>query len=161
VSGSAGGLFTINANGSYSYNPNGQFDSLRPGQTATDTITYVASDGSNTDTATFTVTITGANDAPLLSGDLSATINEGDMQDAYLHAFEIPPCSPSMTLFRSVYIFHSLIEAASFGFTKKPETSPPTSIRFPLSFAPPLLWVALGAASPTTKKNLNALPNRV
>ncbi|MEE4661090.1 MAG: DUF4347 domain-containing protein, partial [Halieaceae bacterium] len=62
VSGSAGGLFTINANGSYSYNPNGQFDSLRPGQTATDTITYVASDGSNTDTATFTVTITGAND---------------------------------------------------------------------------------------------------
>ncbi len=77
VTGSGGGEFTINANGSYTYDPNGQFENLVEGQTATDSITYTASDGSATATATLTVTITGTNDAPIITGDLAATIDEG------------------------------------------------------------------------------------
>ena len=65
----SGALLTLNADGSFDYDPNGQFESLAIGQTGTDTFTYTVSDGNGgTDTATVTVTIVGANDAPTLSG---------------------------------------------------------------------------------------------
>ncbi|RZJ25298.1 MAG: calcium-binding protein, partial [Brevundimonas sp.] len=57
----SGALLTVNADGTYSYNPNGRFDNL-PGagsgsiSTATDTFTYTLVGG---DTATVTVTING------------------------------------------------------------------------------------------------------
>ena len=47
------------------YDPNGQYESLGTGDTATETFTYTVTDGNgNTDTATVTVTINGVNDAP-------------------------------------------------------------------------------------------------
>ncbi len=59
------GSVVVNSTGSYTYNPNGQFDSLAAGETATDSFSYTTIDGSgNTDTATMQVTITGVNDAP-------------------------------------------------------------------------------------------------
>ncbi|HZF35194.1 MAG TPA: Ig-like domain-containing protein [Candidatus Angelobacter sp.] len=70
------GILTLNSNGTFSYDPNGQFESLGKGQTATQTFTYLASDGrGGTDTATVTLTITGKNDAPVASGD-AVTTNE-------------------------------------------------------------------------------------
>ncbi|MFK7943051.1 MAG: Ig-like domain-containing protein [Paracoccaceae bacterium] len=52
------------------YDPNGQFEDLATGETATDTFTYTVSDGNGgTDTETVTVTITGANDAPVAAPD--------------------------------------------------------------------------------------------
>jgi len=55
------------------YDPNGQFNALAVGETATDTFTYDVSDGhGGTDTATVTVTITGANDAPTAVDDSGA-----------------------------------------------------------------------------------------
>ncbi len=71
----SGALLTLNANGSYSYNPNAQFEALNNGDTATDSFTYTISDGVSTDTATVTVTINGVNDAPVAVND-SATTNE-------------------------------------------------------------------------------------
>jgi len=66
VAGSTGGLFTVNADGTVSFDPNGEFDALPPGDTATTTVTYTISDGQGgTDTATITVTVTGVNDAPV------------------------------------------------------------------------------------------------
>ncbi|HST41742.1 MAG TPA: Ig-like domain-containing protein, partial [Conexibacter sp.] len=59
-----GATVRVNADGSLSYDPNGQFDALRPGDRVTDSITYRASDGSLADTATITFTISGVNDAP-------------------------------------------------------------------------------------------------
>ena len=57
------GLVTNNGDGTFSYDPNGQFESLAVGETATDTFTYTVSDGSGgTDTATVTITIEGVND---------------------------------------------------------------------------------------------------
>jgi VCBS repeat-containing protein len=56
------GLVTNNGT-NVTYDPNGQFESLNDGETATDTFTYTISDGSGgTDTATVTVTITGVTD---------------------------------------------------------------------------------------------------
>ena len=60
----SGALLTVNPNGSYSYDPNGQFDYLSVGSTTTDTFNYTVSDGADTDTATVTITINGVNDAP-------------------------------------------------------------------------------------------------
>jgi VCBS repeat-containing protein len=46
--------------GIFSYDPNSQFDLLAPGEQATDTFTYTASDGNDgSDTATVTITIIG------------------------------------------------------------------------------------------------------
>ncbi|HVF06439.1 MAG TPA: Ig-like domain-containing protein [Frankiaceae bacterium] len=55
------------------YDPNGMFEYLTTGQTATDTFTYTVSDGTLTDTATVTVTVTGVNDAPVATDDVATT----------------------------------------------------------------------------------------
>ncbi len=52
-----------NADGSFTYDPNGQFEDLAVGETATDTFTYTVSDGhGGSDTASVTITISGVND---------------------------------------------------------------------------------------------------
>lgn len=60
----SGALITVNADGSYVYDPNGQFDDLLTGQSATDSFTYQISDGhGGTDTATVTIDIAGIGQA--------------------------------------------------------------------------------------------------
>ncbi|NKB36753.1 MAG: DUF4347 domain-containing protein [Gammaproteobacteria bacterium] len=69
-----GGLIVVNADGSYSYDPNGVFESLAVGDTDTDTFTYTITDASGAiDTATVTITINGVNDAPVLT---SSSVND-------------------------------------------------------------------------------------
>ncbi|WP_324751965.1 Ig-like domain-containing protein [Roseovarius sp. Pro17] len=71
VAGSSGGLFTINADGSYDFDPNGEYESLAPGESATSSVSYEVSDGEGGfDTATLTITITGANDQPVVDTPL-------------------------------------------------------------------------------------------
>ena len=66
TSGSNGGLFTINSIGSYTFDPNGEFDFLPAGQTVTTTVTYQISDGTGlADEATVTVVVSGTDDAPV------------------------------------------------------------------------------------------------
>jgi VCBS repeat-containing protein len=61
----SGALLTVNANGTFNYNPNGKFEVLKAVETATENFTYTVSDGNGgTDTATVTITINGVNDAP-------------------------------------------------------------------------------------------------
>ncbi len=63
----------MNADGSFDYDPNGQFDYLAVGETASDTFTYTVDDGrgqpNSTNTATVTVTINGLNDQPVAADD--------------------------------------------------------------------------------------------
>lgn len=61
---STGALGLVTNNGTnVTYDPNGQFEVLNDGETATDSFTYTISDGSGgIDTATVTVTITGVTD---------------------------------------------------------------------------------------------------
>ena len=76
----SGALLTVQSDGSFSYDPNGQFEELAVGETNTDTFTYAASDGlGGTDTATVTITVDGVNDAPTIDADnASMTVSEGD-----------------------------------------------------------------------------------
>jgi VCBS repeat-containing protein len=66
----SGALLTVYADGSYSFDPNGQYDYLAVGETAEETYTYAISDGNGgSDTATVTITIVGVNDAPVAVDD--------------------------------------------------------------------------------------------
>ena len=56
----SGATLTLNADGTFSYDPNSAFDGLAAGETATDSFTYQISDGrGGTDTATATMTVQG------------------------------------------------------------------------------------------------------
>jgi len=70
----SGALLQVNGNGTVDYDPNGQFDSLDQGDVATDSFTYVISDGNGgTSTATATVTVNGVEDATETEPDLGIT----------------------------------------------------------------------------------------
>ena len=86
---SAGGATVIvNADGSFTYDPGGQFDYLAAGATTTDTFTYTITDSDGgSDTATVTITITGTNDSPVItsagqSGAITETVDNSGGTDA-------------------------------------------------------------------------------
>ena len=69
-----GGKFTLNANGAWSFDPDGDFDDLKPGGNRSTSVTYTVVDNfglTNPTAATLTVTVTGVNDAPVC-GPMSA-----------------------------------------------------------------------------------------
>ncbi len=61
----SGALLTANADGSFSYDPNGQFEFLAVGESTIDSFTYTMTDGTFSSSATVTITIDGVNDAPV------------------------------------------------------------------------------------------------
>ncbi|MDB2438225.1 cadherin-like domain-containing protein, partial [Hellea sp.] len=95
ISGVSNGVLTLNADGTFSFDPAGDFEALDDGDTATETFTYEISNGATTDTATVTITIEGRNDAPIVSAisemvsedaggfsiDLLSTASDVDMGD--------------------------------------------------------------------------------
>lgn len=58
----SGALLTLNSDGAFAYDPNGQFETLSAGETAIETFTYTISDGQDTDMATVTVEIISIGD---------------------------------------------------------------------------------------------------
>ncbi|WP_374482033.1 tandem-95 repeat protein, partial [Zoogloea sp.] len=69
------GTLTLNTNGSYTYTVNETAaNSLAAGTTVTDSFNYTVSDGSLTDTAVLSITVTGANDAPVNTVPASQTL---------------------------------------------------------------------------------------
>ncbi|MEL7274455.1 MAG: DUF4347 domain-containing protein, partial [Pseudomonadota bacterium] len=76
----SGALVTVNANGTVTYDPNGAFDDVAPGDETFDTLTYtVADDGASplTNEAVIQVTIQGFAD-PITTTDNANTTNEDD-----------------------------------------------------------------------------------
>jgi len=74
----SGAQLTPQADGTYLYDPNGQFESLAAGDVAADSFTYVIDDGHGlTDGATATISIGGVNDAPVLGAIGDRTVDEG------------------------------------------------------------------------------------
>ncbi len=78
VGGSNGGLFTISAGGNLLFDPNGEFDTLKQGDSEQTTVVYRINDGNGgSDSATVTVTVTGVDDpnqAPLVNAGADQTI---------------------------------------------------------------------------------------
>ena len=73
VAGSTGGTFTLNPAGSWSFDPGQDFQNLADGETRDTVITYRVADGQGgTAEATVTVTVSGANDAPVALGPIPA-----------------------------------------------------------------------------------------
>ncbi|NET36768.1 MAG: hypothetical protein F6K19_32860, partial [Cyanothece sp. SIO1E1] len=59
----SGALLTLNADGTFSYDPNGQFENLNDGDIATDSFTYTIGDSSGgTDSATVNIIVDGVTD---------------------------------------------------------------------------------------------------
>ncbi len=75
------GEVSIDASGNVTYDPAGRFDHLAAGELATDTFTYVLSDGDLTDTATVTVNIIGSSS----SADNSCEV---DLKDILKSSFQ-------------------------------------------------------------------------
>lgn len=74
VAGDNGGKFTINADGSYSFDPNGEFSDLSRGQSRTTSITYQVSDGEGgTASTTLTITVIAPDLPPMANPDLGHT----------------------------------------------------------------------------------------
>ncbi|MFN9976854.1 MAG: VCBS domain-containing protein, partial [Phycisphaerae bacterium] len=70
------GTVTNNNDGTFTYDPNGAFESLADGQTTTDSFTYTVNDGHGGEvTKTVTITVTGQNDAPVVQ-DVIASVSE-------------------------------------------------------------------------------------
>ncbi|MYZ45166.1 VCBS domain-containing protein, partial [Schauerella aestuarii] len=68
LAGSNGGSFTVASDGTYTFAPGSAFQSLGAGATAITTVSYTITDPSGaTSTATLQVTVTGTNDAPVLT----------------------------------------------------------------------------------------------
>ncbi|HYK00720.1 MAG TPA: Ig-like domain-containing protein, partial [Thermoanaerobaculia bacterium] len=63
----ANGAVVLNANGGFTYTPNANFF-------GTDTFTYTVSDGTNSDTATVTITIASVNDFPSVDDDTFSVV---------------------------------------------------------------------------------------
>ena len=72
----SGAEVTINTVGTYTYDPNGKFESLALGESTTDPFTYTIDDGTNSDTATVTVNIDGANDQPSITSGAAFSVVE-------------------------------------------------------------------------------------
>src|SRR6056297_705825 len=92
VDGSNGGQFTIDSDGSYDFDPNGDFDTLGLGDSETTSVTYTVSDGEGgTDTADLVITVgrMGVNiqddseNEDMISSidDLTQTIIKGSVPD--------------------------------------------------------------------------------
>ncbi len=93
------GTVTDNGDGTFSYDPNGQFDYLAQGGSATDTFTYSVSDGNGgTDTATVTITVSGINDSPATTDDSDTTDEETAITTGNVLANDTDPEGDSFSL---------------------------------------------------------------
>lgn len=73
------GLVNFDTDGNLTYDPNGKFDHLNDGETATDTFTYtVQDDDDGQDTGTVTVTINGEGELPY---QLTVMVLDGEMNE--------------------------------------------------------------------------------
>ncbi|MDO8802619.1 Ig-like domain-containing protein [Phenylobacterium sp.] len=72
------GSATANADGTVTYNPGANFQSLKAGATATDTFSYTLKDTAGlTSTTTVTMTVTGVNDGVIAVADSGAATEDG------------------------------------------------------------------------------------
>ena len=89
---------TLQPNGSWSYDPRGRHDALKPGETATVTFSFMTNDGQLISSAqTVTILVTGVNDAPVVSGPQHAMVDEGGTVTAIFTATD-PDAGDEVTL---------------------------------------------------------------
>lgn len=75
VAGSDGGVFVVDADGSWTFAPDGDFSTLEGEDTATTSVTYHASDGTSEAMATLTITVTAVAAPPMTIDGTNFTID--------------------------------------------------------------------------------------
>jgi len=70
-------MLVLGVDGSFTFDPEDDFDSLANGETTTVSFEYELSGGGETNRAVATITIIGTNDAPIVSAPLNAIVAEG------------------------------------------------------------------------------------
>ncbi len=76
------GQLTLQSDGSYAYSADQDASTALPsGEIGIDTFTYTLSDNTDTDRAELIISIIGMNHPTIISGDFSATVQEGDLGD--------------------------------------------------------------------------------
>jgi VCBS repeat-containing protein len=70
------GALLIRADGSYTYTPGTAAQALNTGDSVQDVFSYQLSDGSLTATANLSITVTGANDAAVITGLATGSVKE-------------------------------------------------------------------------------------
>jgi len=73
------GVVTDNGDGTFGYDPNGAFEALAEGETATDTFAYFATDGVETVRGEVIITIKGLNDLPSAVDDVASVSENGSV----------------------------------------------------------------------------------
>ncbi len=82
VTGPADGALTLNADGTFSFNPGAAFDYLNAGQSAIETFTYrIINNAGASGPIAVTLNITGANDAAAITGNLSGAMKEDSVEE--------------------------------------------------------------------------------
>jgi len=83
---SGGGVLTLNADGTYVFNPNGQYDYLNTGEMVDESFTYQLNDGNaNSNVVTVVITVIGVNDAPVAEDD---HVNTSDNEEIIISVLD-------------------------------------------------------------------------
>ena len=74
----SGALLTLNADGTFNYDPNGAFEALAEGEARIESFDYTISDNNGeTDTAAASITVVGLNNAPTVTNVSTGAIEDG------------------------------------------------------------------------------------
>ncbi len=117
------GTLVLAADGSYTYTPNAQ--ALDDGEVVSESFGYTASDGTASDTATLTVTVTGLNDAPAANDDVTSTTEEAAVSGNVLANDTDVDVEPLTVTNPGTYVgtYGSLVLAADGSYTYTPNAT--------------------------------------
>ena len=119
------GTLVLSANGNYTYTPHGGAVLLGEGQTANDVFTYIASDGTASDTATLTITVTGLGSVPNAVDDNAATTEDAAVSGNVLANDSDPEGDPLTVSNPGTYggTYGTLTLAANGSYTYTPNST--------------------------------------
>ncbi len=118
------GTLVLAADGSYTYTPNAAANALDDGDVVNDVFGYTASDGTASDTATLTVTVTGLNDAPVANDDTASTTEDAAVSGNVL-TNDTDPDDPLTVANPGTYVgtYGTLVLAADGSYTYTPNAA--------------------------------------
>ncbi len=106
----SGAILTVNADGTFEYDPSGVFDALEASDGDVDGFTYTVDDGSQSDDASVVIDVTGVNDAPTFDTVAARSIVAGASTDVQVTVDDAEGDPLVLTLDSSSPSFASLVD---------------------------------------------------